>query len=96
MVVTQDTYTHTLIGGNFSELFYVNVIQVVHSYWFLVCPIVGAVTYLDGDIAVFQLLYDFITENSTLFLPKFDTGFQLGLVSSPGMFRQGRKQEFYE
>lgn len=69
MVVTQDTYTHTLIGGNFSELFYVNVIQVVHSYWFLVCPIVGAVTYLDGDIAVFQLLYDFITENSTLFLP---------------------------
>ena len=68
MVVTQDTYTHTLIGGNFSELFYVNVIQVVHSYWFLVCPIVGTVTHLDGDIAVFQLLYDFITENSTLFL----------------------------
>lgn len=88
MVVAQDTYTHTLIGGNIPELLYVDVVQVVHPYRLLVCPIVGAVTHLDGDVAVFQLLYGFITENPALFLPEFDTGFQLGLVSFPGVFRQ--------
>lgn len=96
MVIAQNTYTHPFVSRNLLELLNVYIVQIIHPYRFLVCPIVGAVTHLDGDVAVFQLLYDFITENSTLFLPEFDTGFQLGLVSSPGMFRQGRKQEFHE
>lgn len=66
MVVTQDTYTHTLIGGNIPELLYVDVVQVIHPYRFLVCPIVGAVTHQNGDVTVFQLLYGFITENPAL------------------------------